>query len=376
MRSKILFSIMKKEVLQLRRDPRLIAFIINMPLLMILTFAFALKLEPDNVKMAYVDNDQSVFSNLIKTNIWNEGYFHLVKVANKDAIIEAIRNGDALAGLYIDKSFSSQLIENQQPVVQMYVDGTMPSLVTAMDNNAGVITSSSVTNDMYFLDEGDENTVIAPEPFTLDVDILFNPAKKETWFFLPGVIGILIMQVALILTGTSLVREKENNTLEQLIVSPISKLEFVLGKIFPYVVLCFIEFYFILVVCWYFFDVPLPSSQFALFMLAFIYVFGLIALGLMISVVSQTQQQAMFVSVFILIPSILLSGFIFPIESMPSWIRPVAYILPFTYFVDIIRGLLIKHTEIIYLLNSYLALFGFSLVFVVTSLIKFKKSLA
>ena len=368
-------AMIRKEFLQLRRDPRLISFIIMMPVVLFILFGLALKLEPDNVKMAYVDKDRTIFSDLIKTNIWNEGYFDLYEVDDKAAIINEIRKGRAKAGLYIGPEFSSELMENNQPWVEMFVDGTMPSLATQMDNNSGAITDEKVTNDMYFLEPEADPVIIAPDPFILDVEILFNPDKRETWFFLPGIVGVLIMQIALILTSTAVVRERENNTLEQIIVSPITRTEFVLGKIIPYVIIAFVDFYLILGLGWLLFEIPFPSSQFLLLILAIIYVLGLIALGLAISTVSQTQQQAIFLSIFILIPSILLSGFIFPLEAMPDYIRPVAYILPFTYFVEIIRGLLLKANTFGDLLVDYSALLVFALLFISISIRRLEKSL-
>ena len=202
-------AIIKKEFLQLRRDPRLIGLIIVMPLFFLILFGVALKLEPQNVRMAYFDGDHTFFTNLIKTGLWSDGYFDLYKVGSKQEIIEEIRSGRAKAGLYIAEDFSSLLIENKQPHITFYVDGTMPSLTTAMKYHSDSATGEDVTNDMYFLDPDADNVVIAQDPFIMDTEVLFNPDAKETWFFLPGVIGVLIMQVALILAGISVVRERE-----------------------------------------------------------------------------------------------------------------------------------------------------------------------
>lgn len=373
---RLILALVRKEFIQLYRDPRLVGFIIVMPIILTTLFGFALKLEPDNVKMAYVDDDPSYFSNLIKTNIWNEGYFKLYPVDDVAAIRNEIRLGNARAGLHIPKKFTADLTDNEQPAVTLFIDGTMPSLATAMDNNSSVITDDTVTADMYFSDPDEPAVVIAQDPFTLDVETLFNPDKVETWFFLPGVVGILIMQVALILTSTTVVRERESNTLEQLLVTPMSKTQFILGKIIPYIVISLIDFYAILIFSWLVFDLPSPNSHAGLFMLAITYLAALIAMGLAISTISQTQQQAIFISIFVLIPSILLSGFIFPIEAMPSYIQPVAYLIPFTFFVDIIRGILLKGNLLNELLPQYLALCGFSIAFTVFSIMRFRKTLA
>ncbi len=369
----MIWAIIKKELLQLRRDPRLITLILVMPLLLLILFGLALKLEPENMKMAYFDEDRSFFTMLIDTELGNEGYFDSYKVDSLVSLQEEIRSGRAKAGLHIGSDFSALLVENRQPHITFYVDGTMPSLTTAMKYNSKSITNENVTGQMYFLDENASNVIIAKTPFIMDTEILFNPDEKETWFFLPGVIGVLIMQIALILTGISVVREREKNTLEQLLVTPISKTAFVIGKITPYIIIAMLDFYLILGVGWHFFELPFPDSHGALFLLALIYVSVMISLGFLISLISQTQQQAMFIAIFIIVPSILLSGFIFPLEAIPEYIRPISYIIPFTYFVEIIRGLLIKHTLITDLLYAYFALLAFVGLFISLSILVFKK---
>ncbi len=368
-------AIIKKELLQLRRDPRLISLIVVMPIFLLILFGVALKLEPQNVRMAYVDADQSFFTNLIKTGLWSDGYFDLYEVGDKQQIVEEIRSGRAKAGLYIDEEFSALLTENSQPHITFYVDGTMPSLTTAMKYHSDGATSEGVTNDMYFSDADADKVVIAQEPFIMDTIVLFNPDEKETWFFLPGVIGVLIMQIALILTGISVVREREKRTLEQLLVTPMSKTTFIVGKLVPYIVIALLDFYFILGAGWALFSLPQPSSHLLLFFLALIYVAVMISLGLLISLIASTQQQAMFIAIFIIVPSILLSGFIFPLEAIPPMVRPISYVIPFTYFVEIIRGLLIKQTQFGDLIRPFSSLLVFVLLFVTLSILRFRKTL-
>lgn len=371
----MLGAMIKKELTQLRRDPRLIALIVVMPVIFLILFGLALKLEPKNVKMAYVDQDRSFFSNLIKTGLWSDGYFQLYEVGSKAQIVEEIRSGRAKAGLFIDGNFSAELSENLQPHITFYVDGTMPSLTTAMKYNSKAATDEGVTNDMYFLDEDAPPTVVAEDPFIMDTEILFNPDEKETWFFLPGIIGVLIMQIALILTGITVVREREKQTLEQLLVTPVSKSVFVFGKIIPYIIIAFVDFYLILGLGWLLFDLPEAASHIYIALLAVIYVAVMISLGLLISLVSQTQQQAMFIAIFIIVPSMLLSGLIFPLEAVPAYIRPLSYAIPFSYFVEIIRGLLIKDTLMSDLWPSFAALAGFAVLFIGLSILKFRRSL-
>ncbi len=371
----MIWAIAKKELLQLRRDPRLIGLIFVMPLILLVLFGVALKLEPKNARMAYLDEDRSFFTDMIKTGLWSDGYFQLYEVESRQQIIDEIRSGRAKAGMYISSDFSLQLIENEQPHILFYVDGTMPSLTTAMKYNSAAATDSSVTEGMYFLDADSPNVVIAEEPFIMDTEILFNPDEKETWFFLPGVIGVLIMQIALILTGISVVREREKNTLEQLLVTPITKRTFIFGKILPYILIALLDFYFILGAGWGLFDLPQPSSHGLLFLLAVIFVAVMISLGLLISLIAKSQQQAMFIAIFIIVPSMLLSGFIFPLEAIPEVVRFISYVIPFTYFVEIIRGLLIKQTLFTDLIQAFVSLSAFLVVFVSASILKFRQTL-
>ena len=172
-----------------------------------------------------------------------------------------------------------------------------------------------------------------------------------------------------------MVRERKERTLEQLLVTPIRKPTFVIGKLLPYVFIALLDFYFILGAGWTIFELPQPSSHALLFLLALTYVAVMISSGLFISPIAKNQQQAMFIAIFIIVPSILLSGFIFPLEAIPATVRPISYIIPFTYFVEIIRGLLIKQTLFIDLLPQYATLLSFVIIFVTASIIKFRRTL-
>ncbi|PCI67294.1 MAG: hypothetical protein COB26_10090 [Piscirickettsiaceae bacterium] len=197
----------------------------------------------------------------------------------------------------------------------------MPSLTTAMKYHSKSATPDNVTGDMYFSDANSENIVIANDPIIMDTVILFNPDEKETWFFLPGVIGVIIMQVA----------------------------------------------------GWVLFDLPSPTAHALLFVLAPIYVAVMISLGLLISLISKTQQQTMFIAIFIIVPSMLLSGFIFPLDAIPNSIKPLSYAILFTYFVEIIRGLLIKQTLFSDVQHAFAVLSTCIIIFVIASILNLKK---
>jgi len=364
-----------KELIEIRRDPRLIVFVLVFPVALLLLFGFALRLQLDNVTLAVFDEDHQFPSMLLKDRFDREGYLIPVEVDSLEQMRRWIDTGKARAGLHIPPTFTADLIENAQPVLTLYIDGTMPTIALAIDNESGTIRQTDFKRTLYFANPDEPTKEFAEDPFKLEVVTLYNPDLIDVWFFLPAIIGLLILQVGLILTSTAVVREKEMGTLEQLIVTPISRLGFVLGKIGPYAAIGFIDFYLIVAVGHAVFGVPIAGSQLLLLLAAILYVPAIVTLGLLISTFAQTQQQAIFLSVFILLPSVLLSGFIFPIEAIPAVVRPLCYLLPLTYFLEIIRGIMIKGIGLNDLLVPFSALVAFTTTFVVACMTRFQKTL-
>ena len=350
-------------------------FIFVFPVALVILFGFALRLQLHDVTMAVYDQDRQFPSMMVKDRFDREGYLVPVEVGSLKELRKWIDTGKARAGLHIPADFSAKLIENQQPHLTLYIDGTMPTIALAIDNKSGTIRQSDFERSLYFEDPDGPEKILADDPFKLDVVTLYNPDLIDAWFFLPAIVGLLILQVGLILTSTAVVREKESGTLEQIIVTPVSKLGFILGKIGPYAAVSFADFYLIVFVAHLLFHVPMAGSQWTLLASALVYIPSVAGLGLLISTFAETQQQAIFLSVFILLPSVLLSGFIFPVDAIPWLIRPLSYLIPLTYFLEIIRGVMLKGSGLVDLWSPFLVLAGFTVAFVWACAYRFRKTL-
>jgi ABC-2 type transport system permease protein len=367
--------VVRKELIEIRRDPRLLGLIFATPVVLLILFGFALRLQLENVTMAVFDEDHQLPSMLIKDRFSMEGYLIPVEVGSLEEMRSWIDQGRARAGLHIPKSFAAELVENQQPSLTFYVDGTMPIVAMAVNSESGAIQQNDFRQSLYFSDPDEPEKEFADDPFDFEVVTLYNPDMIDVWFFLPAIIGLLIMQVGLILTSTAVVREKEAGTLEQLIVTPVSRLGVILGKVAPYAAVGFLDFYLIAALGQLVFDIPMMGSHVLLLVAAVLYIPSIVSLGLVISTFAETQQQAIFLSVFILLPSVLLSGFIFPLEAMPDVIRPLSYLLPLTYFLELIRGIMIKGVGLAELWVSLAALVAFTAVFIAACVYRFQKTL-
>jgi ABC-2 type transport system permease protein len=364
-----------KELIEIRRDPRLVVFIFAFPVVLLVLFGYALRLQIDNVTLAVFDEDHQLPSMLVTDRFAAEGYLVPVEVESLETMQRWIDEGKASAGLHIPKDFSAQLIENEQPTLRFYIDGSLPTIALAVDNESGTIQQNDFKQTLYFSDPDEPEKEFAEDPFVFEVVTLYNPDLIDVWFFLPAIIGLLVMQVGLILTSTAVVREKEAGTLEQLIVTPVSRLGFVLGKVGPYAAIAFLDFNLIVGVGHLVFGVPVAGSNALLLASALLFIPAIVSLGLVISTFADTQQQAIFLSVFVLLPSVLLSGFIFPVEAIPIAIRPLSYILPLTYFLEIIRGIMIKGIGLEELAIPFAALVIFTAIFVTACVARFQKTL-
>lgn len=367
--------VFRKELIEIRRDPRLMVFIVAFPVLLLILFGYALRLQLDNVTMAVFDEDRQLPAVMMKDRFHQEGYLIPVEVQSLEEMRRWIDTGRARAGLHIPQGFTASLIENERPTVTLYIDGSLPTIALAMENESGTIQQVDFKQSLYFGEPDEEPKEFAEDPFRLEVETLYNPDLIDVWFFLPAIIGLLIMQVGLILTSTAVVREKEAGTLEQLIVTPVRRLGFVLGKVAPYALIAFVDFNLIVGVGHLVFEVPVSGSDALLVCSALLFIPAIVSLGLVISTFAETQQQAIFLSVFILLPSVLLSGFIFPVEAIPIAIRPLSYLLPLTYFLEIIRGIMIKGIGLSELMIPFAALIVFTALFMTACVVRFQKRL-
>jgi ABC-2 type transport system permease protein len=367
---------MRKEWTHIKRDPRFLVIIFVAPLMLLTLFGYALRLQPENIPMTVFDEDRSYLSMMVKDKLIDENYFTLHEVGGAAEIEDSLSRGTAKAGLHIPRDFSAKIFDGESGDLTLYIDGTMPAIGIAAQLGASPLTTEEFSEKFILEDPEAPPRKYVPRPVKLHKKILFNPDLKDQNFFIPGIIGILIMWITLVLTSVALVREREYRTFEQLIVTPVGRLSLILGKIAPYAIIASLDFLIITLMGHLIFHVPVVGSTLLLVLLAVLYIIGFLSLGMFLSTLAQTQTQAIFFSVFVIIPSILLSGFVFPIEAMPRVLQPIPSVIPLTYFVTIARGVMLKGVGIEILFKDFLALLAFSIIFITASAARFKKTIA
>ncbi len=368
-------AVIRKEFIHIRRDPRLVGYVLGLPIVILLLFGFALRIKVDELRVVVCDQSKSFFSLLVKDRLHSEGAMQVEEVDSPEAIRERLQNGRAHLGLVIPADFAKRVFDGEQTTFQLFVDGTMPTIALAALYGARVLTSPEATREMILDDPDRPAPPPRPEPVKVQETVLFNPAMRDSDFFLPGTIGIVIMLVSLSLT-TGLVREKEQQTIEQLWATPLTRLSLIGGKILPCAVIAALDAGLALVLSRVVFHLPLHGSLAAVLGLTAVFILALLALGMLVSVLSETQLQASFMNIFIFVVSMCMSGFIFPIDAMPRVLQPAAWLLPMTYFLDGIRGLMLKGSPTADVVHDFAALAVAFVVFGGLSVANMKKQRA
>lgn len=368
-------AMMRKEFLHVSRDPTLIGFVIGLPLLLIILFGYALRLHVDHLPIAVVDADRTFFSVTVTDKLEKNGQFAVRKVDSVEEIQNLLRTGEVRVGLVIPKGFTENLGNQQSTNFPLYVDGSMPTLAQAALYGARLLTEDEFLGTLQMDDPDNPAPPPRKPPIRIEEHILFNPEMRDADFFLPGTIGIVLMIVVLTLS-LGLVREKEQATIEQLMVTPITRLPLITGKMIPYGIIALGDWFLVCILARVMFGVPIERAFPQVFLLSVLFIAALLALGALMSTLSSTQLQATFMGIFVIVTSVLMSGFVFPIEAIPGWLRPVAWALPMTYFIEGIRAFLLKDATI----ASQWFNLGMLLLFIVgltsLSLLGFRKQLA
>lgn len=370
------FAIIKKEFIQVRRDPISLRIPIAMPIVMMFLFGYAVNTEVEHIKTAVLDMSKSVQSREYAKRFVVSDYFDIVAYADSEAELESlVETGAVKAGLIIPSDYSQKLISGHVPDTRLVIDGTDPTTART------ALSSGILINEMYSktLREGKMQIMGIKPPglpgVTLNAKVWYNPNLKSTRFTIPGLVGLILQNITVMLTAFALVREKEKGTIEQLIVTPIRPVELILGKLVPYIIIGYVAFLFALGICVFWFNVSIEGSVMLLLALGFLFVLCSLAIGMLISTFARNQLQAMMAMVLFLLPSILLSGFIFPREAMPWFISIIGNVIPLTYFLDIIRGIVLKGVGIEILMQSVVALTVFFCMILGIAVIRFRKNL-
>jgi ABC-2 type transport system permease protein len=358
-----------KEFIQMRRDRFTLAMMIGIPAIQLMLFGYAIRMEVRHVPLVVLDESRTAESRDLANVLKNTGNFDLVgQVTTRDEIRVKIESGEAHAALIVPPDYRKRLKRRDGATAQIIVDAADPLSSTAALNAAAM--ASSVTSlALLGMRAG------VTQPLEVRVRPWYNPDLKSSTFIVPGIIGVLLAMMLILITSMAIVRERERGTLEQLVVTPIDKTSLMLGKIVPFIVVGYVQMTVVLLLGKLLFDIPMRGSIPLLYVLTFAYIVANLALGLLVSTVTRTQVQAMQLSFFLIMPNILLSGFMFPREAMPAPAQWIGAALPLTYFLQILRGILLKGIGFTNLWRDTLVLCAFAVALIFLSVKRFSKTI-
>lgn len=366
-----ILAVLKKEFIQMRRDRMTLALVLIIPLVQLLLFGYAIQTEVKHIPTVVFDQSLSEESRDILSAFTSSGYFDIKYVAQSyDQVTTFIDSGNAKAGIILPPDFARSLQRGEPAQVQVLVDASdnmVANQALATANAIGMLKSQQVVFSKLHL---------KGPPYDIRVRPWYNPDGITAYYMVPAILGIIVSMTMMIITAAAIVRERERGTLEQLIVTPIKSFELMLGKIIPYILLGYTQITIALLVGVFVFGVPIRGSLLELYLLTLFFITASLGLGLMVSNIAQNQMQAFQLAFMIMLPSIMLSGFLFPREGMPKIIYYISCVIPLTYYLDIIRGIILKGIGFQYLVGQVIILLVFSLVFVTISTLRFRKTVA
>lgn len=358
--------IVTKEIRHILRDPKSLTIAIIMPLLMTLLYGYAVNLDTRNIRLAVVDADHTLASRDLAMSFYNSGYFVKSLAPPEISDMEAVLRGEAAhAVLVLRSGFSTALTSGAPYHVGLFIDGADANRAAAVSNYSAAVLAS-------FL----ERRAAGAEPVArvnISRQVLFNPDLRSPDFFVPGLIAVILMMISALLTSITIVREKESGTMEQLLTSPVSPREIIIGKVVPYVGLGMVDGLLIILFGVFHFHVPFEGSQMLLVVFGVIYIAAALSIGTLISTLVNTQLVAMMAALMVtVLPSVMLSGFIFEVKNMPLPLQYLSKIIPATHFIEIIRGVMLKGVGFTVLWEHAAALIAITLVLLGIATQRFK----
>ncbi len=347
------------------------------PVVQLILLGYAANLDVEKVHTLVFDQDKSFSSRELISEFESSGFFSMDYYAeNYTEVVKRIDNAQVLTALVIPKDFEKKLKRNETVQLQAIFDGSDGNTASIAAGYIAQIIAQYTQNYMVeFLEKSGKKFSPLGE-IKPEVRVWYNPYLKTRYFMVPGIVGLLLSIVTLILTSLAIVKEKEIGTLEQLIVTPIKPYQMIAGKIIPFIILGFISVIIVITAMGLLFNIPVRGSTNFLFGSAFLYILSTLGLGLFVSTISKTQQQAMMIAIFaIMMPMVYLSGFAFPIENMPEIIQYISYVIPLRYFITIIRGVILKGIGFAELWTEAGMLLLMGIVILYLSSLRFKRKL-
>lgn len=363
-------AVIIKEFYHILRDPRSLIIVFILPLLMIFIFGASLSFDLEEIETGIIDYSDTPLSRALLQKFTLGSTFKVQVLypaaGQSDPIAEAerrLRSGEIKQYVIIPADFAEKILSRKTAGVETVIDGSD-------SNSANVIQQY---DDMLLMDFLREISPVE-DVLTVATKMYFNPENKSTFFIVPGLVAVIMIMVSALLTSLSVAREKESGSIDLLFISPLKSPQIIIGKTFPYILVALLEGVVILLFARYWFQIPFRGSLLILFLFALVYIVTGLSLGITLSTVAATQKVAMIVTLLAtLLPSILLSGFIFPLESLGPVLRAFSYVVPATYFLDVIRGVVLKGAGLQDFVREGLILLGFSLFFLTVASVRFHK---
>lgn len=371
-----LISIIRKEFIQIWRDPRTLGLILVIPIMQLFLLGYSAKSEVQNLNLAVFDQDRGPAARALLEAYRAADYFKVAyDVDSEQQISDLIDAGKVRLGLIIPPNYSTLIRGNGKADVVFVIDGSDPTAAsTAIAVAQQVGWQHAVQIQQARLDRAGLSAS-GEMPLEIHTQVWFNPDMQDAYFMVPGIIGMILYAITCLLTAATIVRERERGTIEQLIVTPIRSWELVVGKLLPYVILALFDTVEVLVIGSWWFGVPIRSGIGSILALSTLFLLTSLSIGMLISTVANTQQEAMLTVWMTLLPSIFLSGFFFPIEAMPAVLRGIAYFIPLRYFLVIIRSLMLKGSSMVALQGEIIPLLVFGVFLTAAAAFRFRKRL-
>ncbi|HEX2548180.1 MAG TPA: ABC transporter permease [Gammaproteobacteria bacterium] len=369
---KRLWGIIIKEFTQMRRDRMTFAMMVGLPLLQLILFGFAINTDPKNLPTVIVSADDSVFTRNFTIALQNSTYFKIlpgVKTYNEAS--KLLSQGKVQFVIYIPENFSEKLIRNIKPQILVEADATDPSATGNAVEAVQFINTALYENLKGIL------SYLKPtdSPVDLVIQAKYNPARITQYNIVPGLLGVVLTMTMIVITALAITRERERGTMESLLAMPVRPIEVMLGKLIPYILVGYIQITLILCFSYYLYGIPMQGNVILLLFACLPFIAANLAVGLMFSTLAKNQLQAMQLSFFFFLPSILLSGFMFPFRGMPDWAQIIGNILPLTHFMVIVRGVILKGNLFMDILPAIEAIMAFLLVVLVLGIQRYRQTL-
>ena len=358
-----IMAIVKKEVRQLRRDRLTFGMVVGLPVIQMLLFGYAINTDVRNLRTAISDQAGTNLSTQFVAELRQTQVVDIIEfVETADDLESLLRAGQISIGVVIPPDFDRRVSDQSRAAVQLLVDGTDPTIL-------------GVANQLRTMPIGFDSAPHSASQQLLEVRSFYNPERRTPVNIIPGLMGVILTMTMILFTAVAIVRERERGNLELLINTPLSSTELMVGKVIPYIIIGMLQLALILAVGRLLFDVPVRGSIADLYLAASAFVAANLALGLLISTAAKTQFQAMQMMVFVLLPSILLSGFMFPFDGMPALAQYIGEVLPNTHFIRLTRGIMLRDAALAELLPDLFYLIGFTLVAMIAAAMRFSKRL-